>query len=335
MELDSDMYDDNYAGTVLSGPDKIETESGVLEEGGSSLRENALHLQGTDDMSTSDVHKYLALFTTDSKPRIEWIDDTSLNLVYYTKEDARVALAHLTNVPTFEIDSVTPQPAKDNPEKADARLKIRYATTEDKKERGAKDRSRWYLFHPEDDPDSRPRQKRRGGRAEEPYSRTGRHERRIVQGTAGGADLFADRLTGDGSALPPVSFKSDLFEEKTQMKKEADADEDVFAKRVLEAAKSSQRHGSKPDVRASLPADDLFARSTQGSRVPESSLADRIGGPMSSLGKSGAVDLFPNRAVKREFGGGDLASRIAGGPVRSKGMAIRGVGRRTKASDLF
>ncbi|CCG80919.1 Putative uncharacterized protein [Taphrina deformans PYCC 5710] len=322
MELDADMYDDNNNGSVT----KDEKNQDAREEPPANApRDNAIHLRGTDDMSTSDVHKYLSLYTTESKPRIEWIDDTSLNLVYYTAEDARIALAHLTSVSTDQIDSQTLSPAQANPEKPDARLTIRFATTSDKKERGAKDRSRWYLFHPEDDPDSRPRQRRtRDG----PYSTAGRHEKRVAKGTPGGADLFAARLgevSGFKSEHASMGPKSDLFEEKVA-KKEPVAGEDLFASRVQEAAKSSQRPKSHLKDDRNLPANDLFARvgTSDNSGL---SLADRISGS-----RSRGTDLFPGRAADAT---GALRDRISGGPIRNKGMSIRGAGHRAKASDLF
>jgi hypothetical protein len=322
MELDADMYDDNNNGAVTKDGQNQDAKE---EPPANTPRDNAIHLRGTDDMSTSDVHKYLSLYTAEAKPRIEWIDDTSLNLVYYTAEDARIALAHLTTVPTDQIDSQALSPAQANPEKPDAKLTIRFATTSDKKERGAKDRSRWYLFHPEDDPDSRPRQRRtRDG----PYSKAGRHEQRLAKGTPGGADLFAARL-GEIPSLRSerlaTGVKADLFEEKVA-KKEPASGEDLFASRVQDAAKKAQRPRSHLKDDRSLPANDLFARigPTDNSAL---SLADRI-----SSSRSKGTDLFPGRAPDAS---GDLRDRISGGPIRNKGISIRGAGRRAKASDLF
>lgn len=312
MDLDADMYDDN-AGVTQTESDAIVTE-------GDALRDNALHLRGVDDMSTADVHTYLNLYSTDSKPRIEWIDDTSLNLVYYSADDARIALAHLTTVPTDQIGTKESSAAQNNPKKPDSKLAIRYATESDKKVKGAKDRSRWYLFHPEDDPDSRPRHRGKA-RREEPYSINGRHERRIASKTPGSADLFADRLIKarddpilvDRSSTP----KADLFEER---QKPVKSGEDLFAERILEASKSSQR-AIKSDSRTSLPPTDLFARIHP--EPPTRSLAERISNATSK-------ELFPER--HSGSANGDLASRISGGPVMSTGIHVRC---RAKASDLY
>lgn len=296
MELDADMYDE-------SPPSP------------STIRENALHLVGVDDMSASDVHTYLSIYHTDSKPRIEWIDDTCLNLVYYTSDDARVALAHLTTVPTNGITTKERAAAKPNPQKPDARLEIRYAMYSDRKIAGAKDRSRYYLFHPEDDPDSRIRtQKKRARNSHEPYSTTRR--------TLSKRDLFADRLIDSTTSSHRPVIRTDLFQsgEKTKV-----SGEDLFAARVLEASKHSGRKEEAKRIAsrlAALPATDLFADRAQSSRP----LAERISSSSNAVPKK---DLFTDRI---RSGGSDLASRISGGPVRNKGVHMKG---RAKAADLY
>lgn len=305
MDLDADMYD-----------------SSPPPSSAMSLRDNALHLVGVDDMSTSDVHTYLSIYHTDSKPRIEWIDDTSLNLVYYSTDDAKVALAHLATAPTDQIGSTEKYPAQANPAKPEARLEIRYATDADKKVKGAKDRSRWYLFHPEDDPDSKPRHRKRV--SNEPYSKNRRPERRVRTGPAAAVDLFADRvskLSQDGGERPIL--RSDLFEDKTTAGKSG---EDIFATRVLEATQSSQRFSSSKS-KPPLPPTDLFATRT-GASSTSLSLADRIS-LAPATNKLAGKDLFPRRSSND---GANLASRISGGPIRSNGVPARG---RARASDLY
>lgn len=324
MDFDASMYDDDH--TIKQQDSSLNAEP--LATPIDAKRDNALHLRGVDNMSTADVHTYISLFTTDSKPRIEWIDDSSLNLVYYTPEDAQVALAHLITTPTDQVSTNVFVQAHSNPEKPDSSLTVRYAMDSDKKIRGAKDRSRWYLFHPEDDPDSRPRRRRGPGDAA-PYCRTGRHERRIHAGTAGSADLFADRVSGTSRVadtdVRPSTADGDLFSDKVQ--KEATVKdltgEDLFTKRILEAAKVSHRPKRLPET-------DLFAQSGshEDRRSVDSrplSLAERISGAASS--RRGEGDLFADRL-------GHTTGRAAGGPQRN-GMAIKGAGRRSKAADLF
>jgi Nuclear cap-binding protein subunit 3 len=78
---------------------------------------------------------------------VEWIDDTSLNIVYESAEISMTALQTLSYIE--ELPPSTLRPAKPLAgEKPIEGLKVRIAFMGDKKERGARDRSRWYLFNP-------------------------------------------------------------------------------------------------------------------------------------------------------------------------------------------
>ena len=248
VSMDASMYDDP--------PDPSQTR-----------RDNALHLTGTAEMSTSDIHSYISRYTDHSKPRIEWIDDNSLNLVYYSTNDAAVALAHLTGTATDEIghrDSVAAHPRTEaaGDEKG---MGIRWANESDKKIRGAKDRSRWYLFHPEDDPDLKPRIHRRRSR-----SPRARHDSK---------DGY-DRHRSRSPRLERREGK-DLFEHKSAQM----SGEDKFSLRIAEASerKLSDRIAPRELFEDKMVKEDLFSEK----------LKDRIG-PLRIRGtaRRKAADLF-------------------------------------------
>lgn len=94
---------------------------------------------------------------------MEWIDDTSANLVY---ESADIALEALRAFVTAEVTDVTQiplmhiVPAKPLSTKPESTLEVRPAVAGDRKQAGARDRSRFYLFNPEYDPAER---RKRGG----------------------------------------------------------------------------------------------------------------------------------------------------------------------------
>ena len=114
----------------------------------SQFRYEAVHVRGVDNLSTDDVQLYASTLYPSFEFKIEWIDDTSLNLVYESAEIATSALQALSG----HIDQLpisTLRPAKPcTGEKLIEGLKVRIAFMGDKKERGARDRSRWYLFNP-------------------------------------------------------------------------------------------------------------------------------------------------------------------------------------------
>lgn len=115
-------------------------------------------------MSTKDIHAFAAEYFAAHKPsHIQWIDDTSANIIYETPEIAEEALLAFSSI---EIGDVTQLPtlqtipAKPFPEHPDMKLELRIAVLGDRKQAGARDRSRFYLLHPEHDPAERIR---RGG----------------------------------------------------------------------------------------------------------------------------------------------------------------------------
>lgn len=77
-------------------------------------------------------------------------DRYSGNLVYNSPENALSALNALQIV-VQELPVFTLRPAKSASTHPDSHLEVRIATQNDRKVKGARDRSRYYLFHPEED----------------------------------------------------------------------------------------------------------------------------------------------------------------------------------------
>lgn len=125
------------------GPDGVDPED---------VRPEAVHIRGVDNLSTEDVKLYITtLFPTpeEGEFKVEWIDDTSLNIVYSSPQIATSAIAAISSNHIESLPPTTLRPAKSVTEpKAIDGIKVRIATMGDKKERGARDRSRWYLFNP-------------------------------------------------------------------------------------------------------------------------------------------------------------------------------------------
>ena len=115
----------------------------------SQVRPEAVHLRGVDNLSTDDVKFYVSGIYPSNEYNIEWIDDTSLNLVCESADIATSALQMLSSEHIEELPPSTLRPAKPLiGEKTMDGLKVRIAFMGDKKEKGARDRSRWYLFNP-------------------------------------------------------------------------------------------------------------------------------------------------------------------------------------------
>jgi hypothetical protein len=127
-----------------------------------------VHLRGLDNLTTKDIKSFASeYFPSHSPSHIEWIDDTSANLVYETPETAREALVAFSAVEIADISQIPPLqtiPAKSFPSQPQTSLELRLAVVGDRKQVGARDRSRFYLFNPEHDPAERRKQAGHKGR---------------------------------------------------------------------------------------------------------------------------------------------------------------------------
>lgn len=141
------------------------TQQDVVEP----LTEEALyekvHVRGVDEMTTDDIKQFASTHYANEVPsRVEWIDDTSANIVYSSAEVGLQALAALTQVGEDEGDGASTLPplrlrsAKLLSTHPDSVLQVRSAVKTDKKQPRAHEKSRFYLMHPEHDPRERLRQ---------------------------------------------------------------------------------------------------------------------------------------------------------------------------------
>jgi hypothetical protein len=112
-------------------------------------------------MDTEQLKAFITEHYPSSKvEKIEWIDDSSANVPFsseYIAQEALVALvsveiADVTQLPVLEL-----LPAKKFSKRPELNLEVRLAVAGDKKQAGAAQRSRFYLLHPEYDPDNRKR----------------------------------------------------------------------------------------------------------------------------------------------------------------------------------
>lgn len=120
-----------------------------------------IHLRGLDTFNPDDVKAYFTEhYGAGRYDRIEWIDDSSANLVFSSEslaQDALVALAELQIADTTQMPPGVEVRAKPYSGKPDSIVQVRFAVASDKKVVGAASRSRFYLFNPEYDPEERRR----------------------------------------------------------------------------------------------------------------------------------------------------------------------------------
>ncbi|KAK9472444.1 uncharacterized protein V1510DRAFT_131733 [Dipodascopsis tothii] len=163
-ELAEAMVEEQQAGDEQMDVDGSTAPVAQNEDDDTAPRPEALTLLGVNELSTKDISSYATHFFADEPPRLEWVDDSSIVLVYGNGETAQRALSALTAEAEFydgEPEALAVRTAKPHHVKPEANLlQIRAARNNDRKVRGARDRSRYYLLYG-DPRDSEPRSRRR------------------------------------------------------------------------------------------------------------------------------------------------------------------------------
>ena len=115
-----------------------------------------------DDLTTDDIKAFsVEHFPSDPPTRIEWIDDTSANMVYNTPGTGLAALEHLSLDSSSSMLLLELRLAKPSSTHPGSTLQVRTALISDQKRPRAYEASRFYMMHPEHDP----REQRRRGRS--------------------------------------------------------------------------------------------------------------------------------------------------------------------------
>lgn len=142
-----------------------------------------VHLRGLDNLKTSDIKAFASTYFAYEVERVEWIDDTSANLVYKDATTAAEALRAFSAEDLVDLSQLLPEqsiPTKSLPSQPEIVLSARFAHAGDRKQAGAREKSRFYLMNPEFDrddrrPRSRPTNKYRN--RDDGYSNRGYTER--------------------------------------------------------------------------------------------------------------------------------------------------------------
>ncbi|KAF1975988.1 hypothetical protein BU23DRAFT_597317 [Bimuria novae-zelandiae CBS 107.79] len=133
-----------------------------------------LNLQGVDNFDPDEAVYYLVKsgVVDQQVKQTRWINDSSLNLQFYSAEDAAIALQLLTHPDAGDPVSIPPETARKARPWKDRELTIRQANSGDQKVRGAANHSRYYEKNPDVRGGDR-RGDRRGdrGREREPQRR--------------------------------------------------------------------------------------------------------------------------------------------------------------------
>jgi hypothetical protein len=114
-----------------------------------------VYIRGLDDLTTHDIKRFSSDHFPDHAPtRVEWIDDSSANIVFENPAAAMDALECFTlaNNDGVSFPNLQLRPAKHVSTHPGSSLQVRMAIFTDQKRPRAYEASRFYMMHPEHDP---------------------------------------------------------------------------------------------------------------------------------------------------------------------------------------
>lgn len=288
-----------------------------------------VHVRGLDNLTTKDVRAFASEYLDSHKPsHIEWIDDTSANIVYETPEvaqEALVAFAAGDIADLFQLPALQTIPAKAFPLHPQTNLQVRLAVVGDRKQAGARERSRFYLFNPEYDPaERRKRGSYKGGRRyrdrEDGGYRSQRYDDREQQRRERDADFDASLYDDDEGAIAKRSARENSPSGNESRRREprmarigGAGGRELFPERVDgDGGNGRLRNRSASPLRESLTDQDRRDSRTASSRRQDTSAAaNRLKAQMikARLKEAGsAKELFPQKiASHRRSGAFDAA----------------------------
>jgi Nuclear cap-binding protein subunit 3 len=223
-----------------------------------------VHIRGVDELTTDDIKQFaFGHFKTEEPSRIEWIDDTSANIVYTSEDMGVQALMAFTQLGE---DDATSQPllrlrtAKSLPTHPESVLQVRSSVRTDRKKPRAHEASRFYLMHPEHDPREklrrelaeRRRQGRRDDNSDGDYTRRlfdeREHRRRRDRGGEEGfsANMYDDvpEMSRSGSRRRESSMEFSDAEGPTHSRRGRRAE--LFPDRVGNQSKTRRNRSASP-----------------------------------------------------------------------------------------
>ncbi|BFZ60793.1 hypothetical protein YB2330_001845 [Saitoella coloradoensis] len=334
-----DNYYNRTAGDAQADPNEI--------------RKEAIHLRGVDELSTEAItdwangHAPLVPLK-----KVEWVNDSSCNLIYLDEQTAAAALAAFTmqTAPTAADPSVLRDVKDHEKDGKITKLQARTARVGDKKVPKARDQSRYYLFNPpkeELDRDRNRERRPRGSHRESSYRRRDySRDRRYSRSRSGSRGEY--RRRGRSRSRSPNAYTRSYSRSRSpgrrygrERSRRRGADDDLFPEK---AARRDDGDLFPSKVRtAARGSDDLFpakvsvsahSRGRGGDLFPEKVTSGRLASDsllQSGRGATLADRLAPSGPSLADRLGpttSSLADRL--GPAKNAGRLTRSEG-----DDLF
>ncbi|KAH7141180.1 hypothetical protein B0J13DRAFT_623563 [Dactylonectria estremocensis] len=263
-----------------------------------------VHIHGVDSLHTNDIKAYVK---THFGPvdRVEWIDDSSANLVFNSEHTARDAIVALSAVPVADATALAigeTLPAKSLDEKPEISLHVRFTLASDKKQAGAATRSRYYLLHPEHDPEERRRRNQDNRSRYRERERDGDYRRssgRRRRGSEEDIETFEASMYDDAPRATRDRRYSDSSDRPRSYARENQGKE-LFSNR-----KAPRDRSASPMRDGDGDGDDTMGEqaSSSGNRARARTLKDRLSADNSAKELFPTKDLFPSKSSGGRGGG--------------------------------
>ncbi|KOS17240.1 Uncharacterized protein ESCO_006366 [Escovopsis weberi] len=340
LEMVQEKYDQELpsAEDILQ-PDEPEEPGEVAEDEPQADADNdaskaivptKIHIRGLDTLHTDDIKAYVKAHYG-SVDRVEWIDDTSANLSFVSEPAARDAIAALSSIEIADATALAAGetlPAKPLDGRPEISLHVRFAVETDRKQAGAALRSRYYLLHPEHDPEERRRrqQENRSRYRDRDRDRDHHHRRQASRRRDDSeeretfeASMYDDapRPLRDARSPEPDDQPArshtrenqgkELFADRPARRDRAARDRNWDRDRDRSASPRRDRDRDMDDRRSDDDADGA-ASSSRNNRVKARSIKDRLSSSTATATAAGnqSKELFPSQRSISRFGGGQL-----------------------------
>lgn len=263
---------------------------------------NKVHIRGVDEMHTNDILGFVHDHFSDvgDNVHVQWIDDTSANICFKDNDTAKRAQLGFVATPITEDQLINApfelRAAKPLASRPASMLVVRVAQQGDRKRKNARDASRYYLLHPDQDPTERMRREFAESRAEAGDYRRRRFDDREMHRRR------RDNIGDDGK-----EFTANMYDDAPATDTEtAGRGRDLFSrvsKGRRRSASPSRRTRNSDEIDISDSEDDGRNRRRgyrdRNDRNPRSNAGKELFGSASNRKGGGLhsdrIDLFPNK----------------------------------------
>lgn len=270
-----------------------------------TLAPNKVYIKGLETLTTDSVKTYVKDHYG-PVDRVEWIDDNSANLVFASDAVAQDALKALGDVEIADVTQLPlleTVPAKAMASNPEVNLQIRFAVLSDRKAPGAAQRSRFYLLHPEFDPEERRRIETRSRYRDRPRAgRYGRDSRDQPERGRSVEDFDAGMYDDDDATLADRQTRSRQRRRRSSSRgsnsytprpyTQRNQEKELFPSRALGGGRGQRDRSASPI----LDSDDHAEMDTETSRAGTASNREKASGIRGRLALDNRTkELFPSK----------------------------------------